>query len=360
MQESKGSVMASKRPSVQDHVSDQWLRGFVGRDEEIRQFAAGLRLTTSDARRSALFNIYGEAGVGKTGLVTYLKHVACTQFKAVSASVDETENVIAAMSDIADQLRQSGHPLRKFERHLKAHSKARHKLESGAPAELASAVTKTLVVAGLAALSGAPVVGQAVAVVPKEVKDLLPDDADKVRAYITGKIRDRATLELIRDPVKQLTPHFLASLASAAKGWPITLFFDSFERSQFLEPWLRDIIRGTYGRLPEPAVFVISGRQPLNRILWGQYSNSIKDLQVPPFTDPESREFLAKRGITDERVIERRLMHRRHFASPQTSMPPVTRMFSPVIQPASGPARNATTAAISCGRPSRPSAVNPI
>lgn len=305
MQEPKGRVMASKRPSVQDHVSDQWLSGFVGRDEEIGQFAASLRLTASDPRRRALFNIYGEAGVGKTGLVTYLRHVACTQFQALSASVDEAENVIAAMSDIADQLRQAGHPLRKFERRLNAHRKARHKLESGAPAELASAVTKTLVVAGLAALSRAPVVGQAVAVVPKEVKDLLPDDADKVRAYIADKIRDRATLELIRDPVKQLTPHFLTSLASAAKGWPIALFFDSFERSQFLEPWLLDMIKATYGPLPEPAVLVISGRQPLNQIRWGQYFNSIKSFRVRPFTVTESRDFLAVRGITDEHVIDR-------------------------------------------------------
>lgn len=296
--------MASKRPSVQDHVSEQWLRGFVGRDEEIAQFAASLRLTTSDARRRALFNIYGEAGVGKTGLVTYLKHVACSNFRAIYASVDENENVVAAMSDIAAQLRQAGHPLRRFERHLKAHQKARHKLESGAPAELASAVTKTVVVAGLGVLSGTPVVGQAVAAVPKEVKDLLADDAGKVSAYISDKIHDRATLELIKDPVKKLTPDFLASLTSAAKGWPIALFFDSFERSQFLEPWLLDMIKGTYGPLPEPAIFVISGRRPLNRILWGQYSNSIKDLQVRPFTDAESREFLAKRGITEEGVIE--------------------------------------------------------
>lgn len=80
------------------------------------QYQENLRFPVDDERRRFLFNIHGDAGVGKTYLTRQLQQIS-TSSGALTAYVDETaEDVTAAMTVIAEQFSRGGARLGEFEK----------------------------------------------------------------------------------------------------------------------------------------------------------------------------------------------------------------------------------------------------
>jgi hypothetical protein len=80
--------MAGERRSLQDRIRDRQRSGFVGRQGQVIQYQENLGFTADDERRRFLFNIHGDAGVGKTYLTRQLQQIA-TSSGALTAYVDE-------------------------------------------------------------------------------------------------------------------------------------------------------------------------------------------------------------------------------------------------------------------------------
>ena len=93
--------MARERRSLQDRIRERQRSGFTGRQGQVMQYQENLALPVDDERRRFLFNIHGNAGVGKTFLARQLQQVAAG-VGAVTAYADETaEDVAAVMSVVA-------------------------------------------------------------------------------------------------------------------------------------------------------------------------------------------------------------------------------------------------------------------
>lgn len=68
--------MTKKRHSLQDLIRNRQQSGFVGRQGQLVQYQENLGFPVDDERRRFLFNIHGDAGVGKTYLTKQLRQIA--------------------------------------------------------------------------------------------------------------------------------------------------------------------------------------------------------------------------------------------------------------------------------------------
>ena len=296
--------MVAGRRSLQDRIRDRQKSGFVGRQGQVIQYHENLGFPIDDERRRFLFNIHGDAGVGKTYLTRQLEQIA-TGDGALAAYVDETaEDVTAAMAIIAEQFSRRGARLSEFDKRAAEYRQRRHELESDqhAPDGVAAFITKTAVTIGLAAARGVPVAGSLLAPVDAAIA---ADQVNQARAYLARKFSDHADVRLLLSPVDELTPVFVAGLNRVAAGRTVALFLDTYERTgAVLDHWLRGLYAGRYGDLPETLITTVSGQKPLNPNLWGDYLSVIADVPLEPFSEAEARQFLASKNITDEAMTE--------------------------------------------------------
>jgi hypothetical protein len=58
-----------------------------------------------------------------------------------------------------------------------------------------------------------------------------------------------------------------------------------------------------YGDLPINVIFIIAGRDKLDKDSWVDYDLAIARFPLKPFTDDEITQYLARKGITDPQVI---------------------------------------------------------
>lgn len=299
-----GGGMAPEQRSLQDLIRNRQRSGFVGRQGQVTQFAENLALDVDDERRRFLFNIHGDAGVGKTYLTTQLRRTAA-ELGALTAYVDEAvEDVLSAMSVIARELGQQGARLGDFDKRAAVYLRRRHELASDphAPDGVASILTKNVVKVGLHAARGLPVAGGLLAPVDAAAA---ADQAERVRAYLASKLHDHADVRLLLSPTEELTPLFVSGLDRAAAGRLVALFIDTYERTGLLlDQWLRDLYAGRYGELPGTLITTISGQMPLDPSSWSDYLSVIADVPLEPFTDTEARQFLASKNITAEHTVE--------------------------------------------------------
>lgn len=296
--------MAKRPGSLQDLIRSRQQSGFVGRLGELVQYQENLDLPVDDDRRRFLFNIHGDAGVGKTYLTRQLRRAAADK-GALTAYVDETaDDATAVMIAISAQFAEAGVRLGDFGKRADAYRRRRHELESDpqAPDDIAAFLTKTAVTIGLAAARDVPVAGSLLALVDPAGA---AEQADRARTYLTRRIRDHADVRLLLSPADELTPVFVAELNRAAAALPVALFIDTYERTgSVLDHWLRRLYDGHYGGLPVTLVTTISGQKPLNPNLWGDYLPVIADVPLEPFSDAEARQFLTSKNIHDEGTIQ--------------------------------------------------------
>ena len=299
-----GGLMAAERRSLQDRIRERQQSGFVGRQGQVIQYQENFGFPVDDERRRFLFNIHGDAGVGKTFLTRQLRQIAAGA-GAMTAYTDETvEDVASVMAALAEQLSRAGGKLGAFEKRAADYRQRRHELESDpqAPAGVAAFLTKTAVTIGLAAARDIPVAGSLLASVDAAAA---ADQANQAREYLAQKFGDHRDVRLLLSPADELTPVFVAGLNHAAAGRTVALFFDTYERTgPLLDQWLRSLYAGRYGDLPETLITTISGQKPLDPNRWGEYLPVIADIALEPFSEAEARQFLASKGITDEPTIQ--------------------------------------------------------
>ncbi|TQK45207.1 tetratricopeptide (TPR) repeat protein [Streptomyces sp. SLBN-118] len=299
---------------MQELIKRRRRAGFVGRRGELALFRENFDVPVEDERHRFIFHVHGNAGVGKTSLVRELEHAA-RQRQALTATLDDSvHSVPEAMAAIAAQFARQDRPLKALERMLATYRQRRHEAEAAVPepeqpADAASpappsAGSMVAAQAGLVGLGLLPGVGAlAGAMDPAHVAQ----GADRLKAVLGARFRNQEDVQLVLDPVRFLTPVLIAELDRVGADSPwIALFFDTYERTgSFLDVWLREMITTErYGTLPAHVVVTMAGQGRLDPGCWADYADLVTELPLEPFTEPESRQLLAAKGVLDEKVVQ--------------------------------------------------------
>ena len=297
--------MSNQKPrSLQDILKRRQQEEFVGREEQLSFFHRNLRWDIDDPRRRFVINISGQGGVGKTWLLRRFRQIT-EESAAVAAYTNETEDDIpGVMGRIADQFEAQERPLKTFTERFKVYRRRRQEIEADpdAPQGFPAFLGRTVAKGGLRLARRVPVGGAIADFVDEEAFAELGSD---FASYVVRKIGNKDEVRLVLEPVEVLTPFFLSDLRQVAERHPLVLFFDTYERTgEFLDAWLRDSLEGHYGDLPANTLLVIAGRDALDRNLWAAYEGLVARLPLNPFTEQEAHEYLTRKGITDEHLIE--------------------------------------------------------
>ncbi|MER6696751.1 tetratricopeptide repeat protein [Streptomyces fimicarius] len=298
-----------RRLSLQQIVEGQRRAAFVGREAELGLFRANFALPPEDPRHRFVFHVRGNAGVGKTSLVREWRELA-GEFGALTASVDESaDSVPDVLAAIAAQFAEQGYPLKALDRLLGTYRRALHDMagrlaadnegSGGDPSPGALAAAQ----AGLIAAGAIPVVGALAGGIDPAV---LARGAGGLRAVFGGRARQQEEARLMAEPVRVLTPVFVAEIDRVADAVPwVVLFLDTYERTApQLDRWLADLLTpGRYGELPANLVLTLAGQRRLDPVHWGDRGRLVADVPLGPFTEEESRQLLYGRGVVAEPVV---------------------------------------------------------
>ncbi|WP_030576838.1 tetratricopeptide repeat protein [Streptomyces anulatus] len=298
-----------RRLSLQQIVEGQRRAAFVGREAELGLFRANFALPPEDPRHRFVFHVRGNAGVGKTSLVREWREVA-GEFGALTASVDESaDSVPDVLGAIAEQFAEQGHPLKVLDRLLATYRRALHdaagrlaadnETSAGGPSPGALAAAQ----AGLIAAGAIPVVGALAGGIDPAV---VARGAGGLRAVFGGRARQAEEARLLAEPIRVLTPVFVAEIDRVADAVPwVALFLDTYERTApQLDRWLADLLTpGRYGELPANLVLTLAGQRRLDPVHWGDRGRLVADVPLGPFTEEGSRQLLTGRGVVAETVV---------------------------------------------------------
>ncbi|MEU6042190.1 tetratricopeptide repeat protein [Streptomyces griseus] len=298
-----------RRLSLQQIVEGQRRAAFVGREAELGLFRANFALPPEDPRHRFVFHVRGNAGVGKTSLVREWREMA-GEFGSLTASVDESaDSVPDVLAAIAAQFAEQGYPLKALDRLLDTYRRALHDMagrlaadnegSGGDPSPGALAAAQ----AGLIAAGAIPVVGALAGGIDPAV---LARGAGGLRAVFGGRARQQEEARLLAEPVRVLTPVFVAEIDRVADAVPwVVLFLDTYERTApQLDRWLADLLTpGRYGELPANLVLTLAGQRRLDPVHWGDRGRLVADVPLGPFTEEESRQLLYGRGVVAEPVV---------------------------------------------------------
>ena len=293
--------MSKQKPrSLQDILKSRRQEEFVGREEQLVFFRRNLHYKPDDGRRRFVISVFGQGGMGKTWLLRRLRKIA-EEFGVITAYTDETEDdVPGVMGRIAEQFEAQGHTLKTFAERYKVYRQRWQDImaDPKVPPPFLEPLARGIV----RAARRIPFAGIAAEFVEEEP---FAERVSKFAAYVAGKFGGREEARLVLEPVEILTPLFLADLRKVVEKHPIALFFDTYERTgDLLDPWLRDLLEGRHGDVPANILLVVAGRDELNRNYWAPYGGLLAHLPLEPFTEEEARDYLTRKGITDERVVE--------------------------------------------------------
>ena len=298
------SNLSNRTPTLQDLIRSRQSGGFVGRTNELRLFEENLPLPISDPRRQLIFAIHGNAGTGKTFLLEQYVRLA-REGGYLTASLDETSySLLGAIEALGRAFDRQGAPFRKLNEALQSYRRRREEIESDpdAPTSLAQFLTHSTVRFGLGMSETIPVFGAAAKAV--DTTEAMAE-ADKLRVYLSRKLRKPADSRLMMQPVDVLTECLIDGLRGAAQSRPIIFTIDTFEQtSRFLEGWILDFLAGRYGSLPVNLLFVIAGQKRLDINLWSAYQAVRVDVPLDVFSEGEARQVLERRGIRNDDLIQ--------------------------------------------------------
>lgn len=306
-----GDSTQRSTPSIQQILQQRSRNVFVGRGDAVARFCQNL---SADASKQFIFNVHGQGGVGKSSLIRRFRD-EMDQRASVTAYVNEDEvGVIDVMSRIAEQFREHGERLKEFESRYEDYRKLQHEVESDPdmPQGLSAVVTRILVGGGLKV--GKRAIGQLVpgssALLDEIDENAIAEHADEARVWLTKKLGNRSKddIQLVRQPIETLTPLFINGIRTIGNSRHVGLFFDTYEHtSVYLDEWLRamfDPISNRFGELPSNLVVVIAGRQAMDSNDWIVFEPIIEDIHLDIFDAAESRQFLNRKGITDEETVK--------------------------------------------------------
>ncbi len=303
-------AQARKRLSRTEALRRRAGAQFVGRRAQLALFAENLRRNpdseATDDPADFLFHVRGVGGVGKSTLIAEWREAA-RRAGALTAVVDENDvhGVESALSALARQLAEQVGSLKDFDRALDQHRRAQQATADRVPAppaggETASLPSRMVTQAAFGAASMLPGAGVVAAIANPDNVAL---GADR---FIAGMRQRRRGNE--GEGEEALSRAFVAELEKLCGGrdtpW-VVLFLDTWELTgRHLDAWLRELLDGAYGEVPLDVVFVLAGRDELSERDWGTLRPAVVDVPLDVFTEQETRELLAVRGVTDPEVVE--------------------------------------------------------
>ncbi|MDP3608645.1 MAG: tetratricopeptide repeat protein [Nitrosomonas sp.] len=277
---------------------------FIGRVEPIKIFRRHLETKPGENGFYDIFNIFGQGGVGKSYLIEKFQTLS-REKEILTIYTDEgIHDTLHFMYSAAEQLKQQNIFLKQFSEKYKKFLQEKQKLDADpeAPKEILSLLTSTLIKGGLTITENIPGAGGLVKMVDK---DAWASKAGELAEYIRKRWSNEDEVQLLLEPLKVLTPLFLEDLIEVTVEENLILFIDTYEEiSIFLDEWLRDLLNGEYGNVPDNLVLVISGREEVNPNVWASFNAFKCRLPLEPFTEEEAIQFLHKKNILSPNLIE--------------------------------------------------------
>jgi tetratricopeptide (TPR) repeat protein len=273
-------------PSIRELRDHKQRESFTGRRAELNTFR---RLLTAGEAEYAILHVYGVGGVGKSSLLRQFRRIA-QEIGCPAAIVDMQVHfgVDEILRSVREQIAQDNErAFAEFDKALDMFNDVKSKLQ-GAVGSLATGV-----VSGLR--EGVPLGLGALAV------DTIGEEQMKAWLY---RHLPRANADLYLHGERVLTEKLILGLNRLAEhnGSRLIVLFDTYEQSsQAQDDWLRDTFLDS--DLSSSVLIGVAGRDPLSG-RWHEWRSVLLSRPLQPFTDPEAREYLTQRGVTDPALAE--------------------------------------------------------
>ncbi len=292
-----------RAPSLSEIIRGRQQEAFVGREDQITAFRQNLTYSPQDEQRRFVYAISGQGGVGKTWLMRRFQEIAQASGGITSWTDESQDDLPSTMGAIASQLGHQGLDLGDFNERYSTYRQLRSEIESdpNAPQGLANLLGRTFGLAGLGIMRRAPIIGGALDPVNDEA---VAQQFGSWTDYLVRKLGNQDEVLLVGEPVNVLTPLLLTGLQGAEEDEVIVLHFDTYERTySHLDGWIQDLLEERHGLVPTNIVFVLAGQDELSRNRWSPYEGILVRMLLEPFTVEEARDYLIRKGVTDESTI---------------------------------------------------------
>jgi len=255
---------------------------FVGREREQELFRLNFLYQVP---AYLIFALHGPDGVGKSALLTQFRAIA-EEHNAVTAQVDATQatavreqTILQTMLRLAQQFAEAGTPFSAFEERYEEYT---------ACTRIVAEDFHT----------------------PGGVFDLLGDVAEAQEMqteawnkYLFERFGNPAKIALVKTPVETLTQIFVKDMNAWATVRAIVVGFDDWEHlGPHLQAWLQGLL--TRYEMRANIWLVLAGARPLDET-WTAFYPVTATFTLPPFTEDETRAYLAAAGVADsDRVAD--------------------------------------------------------
>ena len=287
--------MPFSKQAVQSQVETR--SGMIGRTNEQYFFIEHILRPIEPF--SHLIAVWGEAGVGKSTLLTRFRDTAHSiELKDVclTALVDEWPiTPVQVMERIAAQLRSAGAPLVAFERTL-----VRHR-ETMRSQEVEQEAARTAFLRQVRHLQedgirGEPVIGSLYAAVAEEARASYRGKHPPLSSARTDPTLDELTQAFVEDLDWLTAIQVFYPSYRSRRGRRVILFFDGLEPSAVeTMDWLRTHLLAE--SRSQDVVLVVAGRDSLAPAL--PAGQTVYSMPLARSTEDETRLYLAARGILD-------------------------------------------------------------